>query len=157
VVGGSLDRGGCKNPGVSGTDLGVAIANVFVTAITAAVNAATGATLRFDRHLTVVCEGGWLSERGWSSAFTTGNTINVKADAAERLRNDPALLEHEWRHSVQWAALGPVGFLALYTANYFASQAISGCQCWNVFEWQAGFADGGYDCAGLGKAGNGFT
>jgi hypothetical protein len=104
-----------------------------------------------DRHLTVVCEGGWLSERGWSSAFTTGNTVNVKRDAAERLRNDPALLDHEWKHSVQWAALGPMRFLALYTANYFASQAIVGCQCWNLFEWQAGFADGGYDCAGLGR------
>ena len=41
------------------------------------INAATGANVRFDRHLTVVCEGGWLSERGWSSAFTTGNTSIV--------------------------------------------------------------------------------
>ena len=130
------------------TDLALALVNAPVTAITAATNALTGGTVRLDRHLTVVCEGGWLSDRGWSHTFTTGNTINVKRDFADRLRNDPKLLEHEWRHSVQWALLGPVAFIALYAANYFASRAIDGSQCWNVFEWSAGFADGGYDdCA----------
>jgi hypothetical protein len=131
----------------SGRDLALAVVNAPITAITCAANALTGATVRFDRHLTVVCEGGWLSDRGWSSAFTTGNTINVKRESAERLRNDPALLEHEWRHSVQWAALGPIAFVALYAANYFISNAIAGSQRWNAFEWSAGFADGGYaDC-----------
>ena len=129
----------------AGRDIAIALVNAPVTAITAATNALTGATVRLDRHLTVVCEGGWLSERGWSHAYTTGNTVNVKRDFAERLRVDDKVLEHEWRHSVQWAALGPVAFLALYTANYFASRALVGSQCWNVFEWSAGFADGGYD------------
>lgn len=133
-------------------DLAVAIVNAPITLVTAAVNAATGAKLRVDRHLTVVCEGGWLSEQGLSTAFTTGNTINIKAASAEKLRSDPALLEHEWRHSVQWAVLGPVKFLALYAASYFGSERISGSQCWNVFEWTAGFADGGYDdCVTLGQ------
>jgi hypothetical protein len=136
----------------SATDLAVAVVNAPITAITAAVNFATGAKLRRDRHLTIVCEGGWLSDRGLSSAFTTGNTINVKAVAAEKLRDSEALLEHEWRHSVQWALLGPVRFLPLYAISYFGSQWATGTQCWNVFEWTAGFADGGYDdCAGLGK------
>ena len=133
-------------------DLALALVNAPVTAITAATNALTGATVRLDRHYTVICEGGWLSERGWSSAFTTGNTINVKRDAADRLRADPLLLEHEWRHSVQWAALGPVAFLALYVGNYYLSRALAdGSQCWNVFEWSAGFDDGGYPCDGLGR------
>jgi hypothetical protein len=133
-------------------DLAVAIVNAPITALTALVGAATGATVRRDRHLTVVCEGGWLSDRGLSSAFTTGNTINVKAAAAARLRDDAKLLEHEWRHSVQWAVVGPVRFLALYAVSYFGSQALTGTQCWNVFEWTAGFADGGYDdCLGLGR------
>jgi hypothetical protein len=143
-----------NNPGVAHrlVDVAVAAVNAPVTAVTAAANALTGARVRMDRHLTVVCEGGWLSERGWSSAFTTGNTINVKAAEAERLRDDPKLLEHEWRHSVQWAVFGPVRFLGLYVANYYASQAVSDSQCWNVFEWSAGFADGGYsDCAALGR------
>lgn len=136
----------------AGRDLAIAVLNAPVTVVTAAANALTGATVRFDRHLTVVCEGGWLSDRGWSNAYTTGNAINVKRDFAEQLRTDPALLEHEWRHSVQWAALGPIAFLALYTANYFASRAIAGTQCWNVFEWSAGFADGGYhDCVRSGS------
>src|SRR5438045_910086 len=117
---------------MTGSDLVVAVVNAPVTAVTAAANALTGATVRLDRHLTVICEGGWLSERGWSRAFTTGNTVNVKRDFADRLRTDSKLLEHEWRHSVQWAAFGPVAFLVLYTANYFASNAIAGSQCWNV-------------------------
>lgn len=125
-------------------DLAVAVVNAPVTALTALVGAATGATVRTDRHHTVICEGGWLSDRGLSSAFTTGNTINVKRSAAERLRTDANLLEHEWRHSVQWAVVGPIRFLALYTLSYFGSQALKGDQRLNVFEWQAGFADGGY-------------
>lgn len=125
-------------------DLAVAIINTPITVITALVNAATGATVRTDKHLTVVCEGGWLSDRGLSSAYTTGNTINVKRSAAQRLREDEKLLEHEWRHSVQWAVVGPVRFLALYALSYFGSQALTGDQRLNVFEWQAGFADGGY-------------
>lgn len=122
----------------------MAVLNAPVTAITALVGAATGATVRTDRHYTVVCEGGWLSDRGLSSAFTTGNTINVKASAAKRLREDDRLLEHEWRHSVQWAFLGPIRFLPLYALNYFGSQAVCGDQRLNVFEWTAGFGDGGY-------------
>lgn len=132
-------------------DVAVAVVNAPLTALTALVGAATGATVRRDKHLTVVCEGGWLSDRGLSSAFTTGNTINVKRNAAERLRDDEKLFEHEWRHSVQWALLGPV-FLPLYAVSYFGSQWLTGTQCWNVFEWTAGFADGGYDnCVSLGR------
>jgi hypothetical protein len=133
-------------------DVVVAVVNAFVTAVTAAANAATGGKVRFDRHLTVICEGGWLSDRGLSNVYTTGNTINVKSGYEEHFRDNAALLEHEWRHSVQWALLGPVKFLALYVPSYFGSQQISGSQCWNVFEWTAGFEDGGYhDCAGFGK------
>jgi hypothetical protein len=131
-------------------DLAIAGTNVLLTAAVVAVNAATGATIRFDRHCTVICEGGVLSELGLSHVYATGNSINVKADYADTFRADPRLLEHEWHHSVQWALLGPVTFTALYAISYFGSQRIAGCQCWNVFEWSAGFADGGYDCVGFG-------
>jgi hypothetical protein len=132
-------------------DVAVALANSLVTVASAAVNVATGATVRFDRHYTVICEGGWLSERGLSNVYTTGNTINVKAAYADTFRGNERVLEHEWRHSVQWALIGPARFIPLYALSYFGSQWIAGCQCWNVFEWTAGFADGGYDCAGFGK------
>ncbi len=133
-------------------DLVVAVANGFVTVVTAAANLATGAKVRRDRHLTIICEGGWLSDRGLSNVFTTGNAINVKTGYEDTFREKPALLEHEWRHSVQWAMLGPVRFIPLYALSYFASRRISGTQAWNVFEWTAGFSDGGYDdCAGFGK------
>lgn len=133
-------------------DLAVAVVNAPITLASVAVGVATGASVRLDRHFTVVCEGGWLSDVGLSSAFTSGNAVNVKRSAAERLRSSDALLEHEWRHAVQWAALGPLPFVALYALSYFGSQRFSGTQAWNVFEWTAGFADGGYsDCAGLGR------
>lgn len=133
-------------------DAVVAAVNAPLTAASVAIGRATGARVRRDRHRTFVCEGGWLSDLGLSHAFTTGNCINVKADFADRLRTDDRLLEHEWRHSVQWALFGPVRFTALYALSYFGSRAVAGNQCWNVFEWSAGFADGGYDdCAGLGR------
>lgn len=133
-------------------DLGVAVVNAPITAASALLNVATGGTVRFDRRYTVVCEGGWLSNRGLSNVFTTGNTFNVKSGYEDKFRANDAVFEHEWRHSVQWALLGPVRFLPLYAISYFGSQRINGTQCWNVFEWTAGFEDGGYhNCAGLGR------
>ncbi|HVV37925.1 MAG TPA: hypothetical protein VHC63_15050 [Acidimicrobiales bacterium] len=126
-------------------DVVVAVANAPVTVLAAAVNAATGARVRLDRHLTVVCEGGLLSDLGLSSAFTTGNTVNVKRSAVEYFNTYPEILDHEWRHSLQWAALG-LAFLPLYAVNYALSARLTGGQCWNVFEWHAGFADGHYPC-----------
>ena len=138
-------------PNFDAVDLLVAVLNAPITALAALLNRATGATIRYDRHHTVICEGGWLSERGLSHVYTTGNTINVKADYADQFRDNDRVLEHEWRHSVQWALVGPLRFTALYALSYFGSQWIAGCQCWNVFEWSAGFEDGGYDCAGFGR------
>lgn len=133
-------------------DGAVAAANAPITVASALLNLATGAHIRFDRHHTVVCEGGWLSNRGLSNVFTTGNTFNVKSGYEDKFRLNDAVFEHEWRHSVQWALLGPLRFVPLYAISYFGSQRINGTQSWNVFEWTAGFADGGYhDCAGLGR------
>lgn len=133
-------------------DIAVAIVNLPVTIATAALNKATGATVRFDKHYTVVCDGGWLSNKGMSSIFTTGNTFNVKSGNEHKLHESDALFEHEWRHSVQWAIVGPIKFTILYALNYFGSERIAGSQVWNVFEWTANFQDGGYtNCATLGK------
>src|SRR5207253_9149182 len=103
----------------------------------------------FDRHYTVICEGGLLSDLGLSSAFTTGNTVNVKTSAVESFNECPEVLEHEWKHSRQWAVMG-LWFLPVYVANYGLSQTLSGGQGWNVFEWEAGFADGHYPYLRLG-------
>ena len=143
--------GGMRTRLRSDVDSAVASANAPITVASALLNLATGAKVRFDKHHTVVCEGGWLSNRGLSNVFTTGNTFNVKSGYEDKFRGNDALLEHEWRHSVQWALLGPVRFLPLYAISYFGSQRVNGTQCWNVFEWTAGFEDGGYlDCAGFG-------
>ena len=46
--------------------------------------------------------------------------------------------------------LGP-SFLALYETNYALSEVFTGGQCWNVFEWEAGFDDGQYPRNGFGN------
>jgi hypothetical protein len=47
-----------------------------VSAVTAGVNTVTGGNCYWGQHLTVVCEGGALSDLS-GGVFTTGNTINV--------------------------------------------------------------------------------
>jgi len=130
-------------------DVVVAVKNAPVTAVTTAANVVTGGDCRLGHHLTVVCEGGALSDLG-DTAFTTGNTVNVSTGHVSFFNSHPEVLEHEWRHSRQWAVLGP-SFLPLYGANYGLSQLFTGGQCWNVFEWEAGFDDDHYPCKGFGN------
>lgn len=129
-------------------DVVVAVRNAPVTAVTTTANVVTGGDCRLDKHLTVVCEGGALSDLG-DTAFTTGNTVNVSTGYVPFFNSHPEVLEHEWRHSRQWAVLGPA-FLPLYGLNYGLSELFTGEQCWNVFEWEAGFDDGHYPCSGFG-------
>jgi hypothetical protein len=76
-------------------------------------------------------------------AFTVGNVIIVT-----RRRSGPlpaALLAHEARHATQYAWCGGLLMLPLYFAAAGASWALCGdFGAWNVFERQAGLADGGY-------------
>lgn len=89
-----------------------------------------------------------MSDLG-GTAFTTGNTVNLSTGYVSFFNSHPEVLEHEWRHSRQWAVLGPA-FLPLYGLNYGLSELFTGEQCWNVFEWEAGFDDGHYPCSGFG-------
>jgi hypothetical protein len=65
------------------------------------------------------------------------------------LTGDPSISQgefrHEKKHADQWAIFG-FPMLPAYVAAYFGSEASSGNQCANVFEWWAGFDDGYYDC-----------
>ena len=133
-------------------DVAIAVKNAPVTAVTAGVNTVTGGDCGWDKHLAVVCEGGVISDRA-GGAFTTGNTINVSTGFEDYFCSHPVFSKHEWHHSRQWAIFGPVGFPVLYGANYALSQAFTGGQCGNVFEWDAGFHAGGYDCNGFDDCG----
>jgi hypothetical protein len=77
-------------------------------------------------------------------AWTLGDVVLTRVDAAYLL-DRPALLAHEGRHAVQYAAcLGP-GMLPLYGIAAAWSWLRTGD--WasrNVFERQAGLVDGGY-------------
>jgi hypothetical protein len=75
-------------------------------------------------------------------AFTMGSVILTRRDT---LAPDTALFRHEARHTTQYAWCGGLLMLPLY----FAAAGVSWLLCgdvgaWNVFERQAGLADGGY-------------
>jgi hypothetical protein len=76
-------------------------------------------------------------------AFTLGNVIIVNRRRAVPLPQ--AMLAHEARHATQYAWCGGLLMLPLYFAAAGASWALCGdFGAWNVFERQAGLADGGY-------------
>jgi hypothetical protein len=80
-----------------------------------------------------------------AGAVTVGDVVLLRL-GAEQFTRLPNLLDHEARHSAQWAwFLGPLGFLPAYLLA-------SGWSWWhsgdfairNPFEMRAGLADGGY-------------
>jgi hypothetical protein len=75
-------------------------------------------------------------------AFTVGNVIIVNA---RWVPVPPAVFAHEARHATQYAWCGGLLMLPLY----FTAAGMSWVLCgdfgaWNMFERQAGLADGGY-------------
>jgi hypothetical protein len=77
------------------------------------------------------------------AAFTLGNVIIVNRRRPGLL--SPGILAHEARHATQYAWCGGLVMLPLYFAAAGVSWALCGdVGAWNVFERQAGLADGGY-------------
>jgi hypothetical protein len=75
-------------------------------------------------------------------AFTMGNVILTKRDL---LPSNSALFAHEARHSTQYACCGGLLMLPMYFTAAGASWVLCGdFGAWNVFERQAGLAEGGY-------------
>lgn len=120
----------------------------------AAVNLANGSTVT---GLAVALAGrarlsrapeGLLTGTGYrlpvppAPAFTLGNVILTRRDL---LPANSALFRHEARHSTQYAWCGGVLMLPMYFAAAGASWVVCGdFGAWNVFERQAGLAEGGY-------------
>lgn len=80
-----------------------------------------------------------------ASAFTVGNVVLVRGDAAG-LADGSRLLRHEGRHATQYAwCLGPI-MIPLYGVCAGASMLLCGdWASYNPFERLAGLADGGYE------------
>ncbi len=77
-------------------------------------------------------------------AFTVGNVIMARGDRAA-LALMEALLAHEARHATQYAWCGGLVMLPLYFLAAGVSWGLTGdFGARNVFERQAGLADGGY-------------
>jgi hypothetical protein len=76
---------------------------------------------------------------------TVGDVVLLRHDD-EKLARFPNLLDHEARHSTQWACfLGPIGFLPAYLLASAWSWWHSGdFAVRNPFEMRAGLVDGGY-------------
>jgi hypothetical protein len=75
-------------------------------------------------------------------AFTVGSVIVTRRDT---LPPDTALFRHEACHATQYAWCGGLLMLPVYFAAAGASWLIcADFGAWNVFERQAGLADGGY-------------
>lgn len=77
-------------------------------------------------------------------AFTIGNVILARSDRVA-LASMEALLAHEARHATQYAWCGGLVMLPLYFLAAGVSWGLTGdFGARNVFERQAGLADGGY-------------
>ncbi|MFB4296474.1 hypothetical protein [Actinomadura sp. NTSP31] len=89
--------------------------------------------------------GGYRPPVPVASAFTVGNVILLRGDAADLLAR-PRLLRHEARHSTQYAWCLGIVMIPLYLACAGVSMALCGdWASFNPFERLAGLADGGYD------------
>ena len=119
-----------------------------------AVNLANGSTLAglciaaAGRARVARATDGLLAGTGYKlpvpavPAFTVGSVIVTRRDS---LPSDTALFRHEARHATQYAWCGGLLMLPLYFASAGVSWVLSGdVGAWNVFERQAGLADGGY-------------
>ncbi len=82
-------------------------------------------------------------------AVTVGDVVLLRA-SDDALRRHPALLDHEARHSTQWACwLGVLGFAPAYSVGALWSWWHAGdFALRNPFEMRAGLVDGGYVSAG---------
>ncbi|MCL4292304.1 MAG: hypothetical protein KJ056_04650 [Acidimicrobiia bacterium] len=128
-------------------DLAVALQNLPVTAVTAAVNSWTGGDCDWADHLTVVCYDGLISHLNpFTDTWTTGSTINTRLDKSRfATDNCGGLLRHETWHTRQWAVFRSLNFVVPYATSSLYSWIASGdVAMFNPFEIQAGLADGGY-------------
>ncbi|SDP12061.1 RHS repeat-associated core domain-containing protein [Microbacterium testaceum StLB037] len=77
---------------------------------------------------------------------TTFGDVFVTTKRIQDVIADKDLLDHEVRHSEQWAGWGAVRFGVYYIGSAGVSQALTGnTGCLNYFELEAGLKEGNYD------------
>lgn len=80
-----------------------------------------------------------------AGAFTVGDVVLTRHEWPERVVMYPDLLDHEERHSRQYAVCGGLPFIPLYVAAMAWSWLRTGDRASaNVFERRAGLQAGGY-------------
>jgi hypothetical protein len=151
---GNNPNGSCRGSGAAsaGADIAGDVTkrgwHVTRFAVTAPITAPTwvyaemnGGNCGFDPGLVVGCYdvNDWAVPRG---ALTVGGAALYEDEA-----NDvsDAKRAHEEGHTDQAALFGPLALPYLYLANEAVSQGTGHGPCWNLFEWWAGFEEGGYD------------
>ncbi|WP_159616069.1 eCIS core domain-containing protein [Arthrobacter zhaoguopingii] len=102
---------------------------------------AKGCTLSPGPGGIIIAEG-WTGRLPIAGAFTVGSVVFLRGP---RSRAGKALLTHEARHSLQYAACLGLPFLPMYFAAAAWSVLRTGDPAsLNPFERHAGLADGGY-------------
>ncbi|QIK71687.1 hypothetical protein G7070_04630 [Propioniciclava coleopterorum] len=113
------------------------------TALGLAAALAGRARLRRGPHGLILAEG-YRFGFPVAGAFTVGDVILTRGDFVRLGAAQPDLLEHERRHAMQYAVLGP-WFLPAYLAAVAWSWWRAGDPATrNVFERHAGLVSGGY-------------
>ncbi len=112
------------------------------TALGVAVALAGGARLRRGPRGLLLAEG-YRYRFPVAGAFTVGDVVLTR-QRFDRFADLPTLLDHERRHAMQYAVLGP-----WFLPAYVAAVAWSWCRVGdpatrNVFERHAGLVSGGY-------------
>ncbi|MFF2316879.1 hypothetical protein ACFVTE_11475 [Arthrobacter sp. NPDC058097] len=78
-----------------------------------------------------------------AGAFTVGNVVIFRADA-DTASTGHALMDHEERHSTQYACLGPLFLLFYFAAAAWSAVRYGDPASGNPFERHAGLEAGGY-------------
>ncbi len=108
------------------------------------VVAAAGRARLFRGPRGLVIAGGYAYRFPMAGAFTVGNVVLTRHDAAWLAERERTLL-HEERHSWQYVVTLGLPMLPLYGAAAAWSYLRGGdWSTYNVFETRAGLADGGY-------------
>ena len=138
-----------------------AVANSLVSVAARGIAEALGLDCRSLRNGLTGCFG---ASSLTGTALTIGNVIFFREASPDDYDDFDRLLDHEEAHADQWASAFMVGF-GVTRGNYsgglagqFLYAAVNGIfilideflnddfQCRNVFEFWAGFNDGGYNC-----------
>jgi RHS repeat-associated protein len=117
-----------------------AVLNVAPSSVGLIASQANGGSCSGNDRFFVTC----IVPQGGGGFFSGGTTYG-NVFVTDR-KPEIAVLAHEDIHATQWAVLGPVMFTSHYLQSTGFSMGLTGTQCLNVFEANAGFSGGRYAC-----------